>query len=179
MHRQAANSRGTDIRIIGLGNEFLSDDGAGIRVARALRERLPAQTAEIEELAVGGLELLSSITGCDRCIIVDAVTTGAHPPGTTYRFVQPPGADPPSLSSSHQVDLSQVVTLASLLGADLPRLLLVYGIEADDVTTFHDGCTEKVSRAIPGLVNAICRDVRNDDITRSTAGGWHIIGHPD
>lgn len=163
--------------IIGLGNEYLSDDGVGIRVVRALRERLPTLDAVIEELSVGGLELLTYITGCERCVIVDAVTTGTHPPGTTYRCIQKTGSDPPALTSSHQINLAQVVSLGAMMGADLPAHLLVYGVEAEDLTTFHDGCTVSVSEAIPRIVDVICHDIKHEAQTLAKCGSeeWQII----
>jgi hydrogenase maturation protease len=158
------------LAILGLGNEFLSDDGVGIRVVRELRKRLLRDDAVLEELSVGGLPLLEYIAGFEQCIIIDAVVTGKHPPGTAYRFVQ--GADPApfSISSSHQLDLAQILSLAALMGWNLPRTLTVYGIEAADITTFRDACTEEVSRAIPLVVEAVCRELQIE--------GGNLRNHP-
>lgn len=162
--------------IIGLGNELLTDDGVGIRVVRELRKRPLSNDAVLEELSVGGLPLLEYIAGFERCIIVDAVVTGRHPPGTAYRFVQ--GADPApfSMTSSHQIDLAQILSLATLMGWDLPRSLTVYGVEAADITTFRDGCTEEVSRAIPLVVGAVCSDLKTDgNNLQNHPGEWQIL----
>jgi hydrogenase maturation protease len=164
----------TRTRIIGLGNELLSDDGLGIRAIRQLRKRLGGGAYSFEELSVGGLELLDHITGCERCIIVDAIATGAHPAGTVLRFLQTTDSDPITLTSSHQIDLSQVLTLARLLGGDIPRTVLVYGIEAQDVVTFHDGCTPEVGRAIPRLVETICADLAGGE-NAPHPGVWQIV----
>ena len=164
------------LTIIGLGNELLSDDGLGIRVVRSLRARLRDDRVAFEELSVGGLQLLDYVVGCRQCIIVDAIITGSHPPGTLYRFVQKADRDLVRLTSSHQIDLSQVLALAKLMGADLPEKLTVYGIEAEDVITFRDGCTDHVARAIPRLVDVICLDVEECIAAPSaTAGEWQII----
>jgi hydrogenase maturation protease len=166
------------ITIIGLGNEFLSDDGAGIRVVRGLKVKLGTGAVRFEEQPVGGLALLDCLSGCDQCIIVDAIVTGTHQPGTMFRFLQTADMQPATLTSSHQIDLAQVLTLASMLGAELPRKLTVYGIEAEDVTTFHDGCTEDVSRAVPELVEIISRDLLSDDTeSPELPGRWHIVNN--
>jgi len=162
------------LTVIGLGNEYLTDDGVGIHVVRALKKRLPAGEAEFQELPVGGLQLLEHISGTEHCIIVDAVTTGHNKPGTPYRFVQDAEDHPPFLRSSHQIDLAQVVTLAKMMGAALPRHLVVYGVEAGDITTFHEGCTEAVSRTIPKLVDTICRDL-GDEPHDGGRGEWTIL----
>ena len=165
--------------IIGLGNEFLSDDGAGIRVVRELRNRMPDAGIVFEELAVGGLQLLDYVVGYKNCIIVDAITSGKHAPGTLFKFIQMPDQEPLSLTSSHQIDLGQVLGLAKLMGTELPETLTVYGVEASDITTFRDACTEEVEKALPLLINCICKDVQ--EVTRCAqqrAGEWHIIGQP-
>jgi len=164
--------------IIGLGNEFLSDDGLGIRVVRDLRKRLPADTATFEELSIGGLELLDHITGYDECVIVDAIATGTHPPGTLYRRVQKDPESTVPMRSSHQIDLMQVVRLAGLLGAAVPRRIVLYGIEAGDITTFHEGCTTEVTRAVPYLVDAICMDLQGPGLpSGDSPGTWQVIHH--
>lgn len=162
--------------IIGLGNELLSDDGVGIRVVRELRKRPVRGDAVIEELSVGGFPLLEYITGFERCIIIDAVVTGRHPPGTAYRFVQGGDPVPFSMTSSHQIDLAQILSLAALMGWDLPRTLTVYGIEAADITTFCDACTEEVSRAIPLVVGAVCSELETDgNSVQKHPGEWQIL----
>jgi hydrogenase maturation protease len=167
------------LTIIGLGNEFLSDDGVGIRVVRELQNRMAAGAAVFEELAVGGLQLMDYVVGFRECIIVDAITSGRHPAGTLFRFVQVPDKEPVSLTSSHQVDLGQVLALTKLMGAELPEKLTVYGVEVSDITTFHEGCTEEVSDAIPLLVDCIYDDlhrgVRNTNVR---TGEWQILDHP-
>ena len=164
------------LTIIGLGNEFLSDDGAGIRVIREVKRRLQRQSVVFEELAVGGLQLLDYLTDTDVCILVDAVNSGMHPAGTLYRFVQEPDGRPVTLSSSHQIDLGQVLGLARILGAALPKKLIVYGIEAEDIVTFRDGCTELVAAGIPSLVDIICNDVMEEESNpHARSGEWEII----
>ncbi|HUI66551.1 MAG TPA: hydrogenase maturation protease [Bacteroidota bacterium] len=162
------------LAIIGLGNEMLSDDGLGIRVVRALRQRLRRRDIEFEELSLGGLPLLDHLIGFDRCIIVDAISTGLYPPGTTLRLVQTGSSAPVAIRSSHQIDLSQILGLAELLGERLPREVAVYGIEACDVTTFHDDCTSAVAAAIPSLVDAICRDIEKNRLS-APPGQWQLI----
>jgi hydrogenase maturation protease len=167
------------LTIIGLGNEMLSDDGLGIRVVRDLKNRLNDRSVAFEELSVGGLQLFDYLIGTEECIIVDAVMTGSQPAGTLLRFIQTADNEPVALTSSHQIDLGQILGLARFMGASLPKRLTVYGIEADDITTFRESCTEQVSQAIPKLVDVICSDVESyrADRLRCT-DEWHIINDP-
>jgi hydrogenase maturation protease len=150
----------SSVLVIGLGNELLTDDGAGISVMRRLKERLPRNDVTFEELSIGGLHLLDHLVGYQRCVLIDAVVSGVNPPGTIYRLIQRPGDEPICLSSSHHVDLPQVLALGRMLGADLPSAVVVYGIEACDTTTFSESCTDAVASAIPQLVELICRDIQ-------------------
>lgn len=170
------SGRRTPLTIIGLGNELLSDDGVGIRVVRELKTRLASGVANFEELSVGGLELLEYLVGSERCIIIDAVVTGRGPAGTVYRFFQTADSGTVTLTSSHQIDLGQVLSLATMLGAHLPKTLTVYGVEAGDVTTFQDACSVAVSRAIPIVVEAVCKDLEGAGKEfRARTGEWQII----
>jgi len=176
MYPHQAKSRRTPLTVIGLGNEMLSDDGVGIRVVRGVRERISTDHASFEELSVGGIELFDYLVQTDECIIVDAILTGQHPPGTIVRFVQSADEEPVRLTSSHQIDLGQILGLAKFLGASLPSRTTVYGIEAADITTFREECTEAVSNAIPELVDVICDDIRNGGVSgEAGTHGWHEI----
>lgn len=145
--------------VIGLGNEYLSDDGVGIYAVRRVRERLgDCEGVAFEELAVGGLSLLDYIIGYDRCIIIDALSTG-RPVGTVDRYSQSTSQTIPRFTTSHQIDLSHVLGLAKLFHANIPHTIAIYGIEASDVTTFGTRCTDAVEHAIPDLVEMVANDI--------------------
>ena len=164
------------LTIIGLGNEYLTDDGLGVRVVRDLKKRLDADEAKFEELSIGGIQLLDYLAAAEECIIVDAIVSGSRPAGTLYRFIQSAEREDVHITSSHQIDLSQVLAFGKLMGAQLPKRLTVYGIEADDVTTFNDGCSTQVMNAIPKLVNLICKDIENSEHSPSSSDGeWQIL----
>lgn len=162
--------------VIGLGNEFLADDGLGIVAVRKIAERLPESPIAFQELSIGGLELLDHLVGYDRCIIIDAVATGSLPPGTIVRFAQTPGSETNPISSSHQIDLNQVLTLGHLLGAQIPRTVAVYGIEAADIRTFRSELTQSVAQSVPALVEAVCADLTDGSSSEPTrTDRWEIL----
>ena len=48
--------------VLGLGNPILTDDGVGVRVAEAVRAKLPPDSAiEVSEVSVGGLRLMERV----------------------------------------------------------------------------------------------------------------------
>lgn len=171
--------------IIGLGNEFIGDDGAGILCLRALRHELTrrglADRFDFVELAVGGMALLDHLLGYSRCTIIDAVLTGMHPPGTLYR-IRFKGSDPARhVSTSHQIDYSLMLALSNLIAAPAPRSVSVFGVEAQELGTFGAPCSDAVSKALPHLVSFIITDLvsPNAPAAGSTAndsrGSWELL----
>lgn len=150
--------------ILGLGNEYITDDGIGIHTIRELKNNLPSNNYTIEELSIGGIELLDHLSGYEQAIIVDAFITGAHPSGTIYRYVQTADEDGMKLKSSHQIDLPQVLGLARALNIAMPNEIIIYGVEAGDITTFRCKCTPEVEVAIPKLVKLIQNDIMENNL---------------
>jgi hydrogenase maturation protease len=70
--------------LIGVGNEFRSDDGVGILAARRIREKnLPG--IGIIECDGEAAALLDAWAGMKTVVIIDAASSGA-PPGTIHRI---------------------------------------------------------------------------------------------
>jgi hydrogenase maturation protease len=132
--------------VIGLGNEWRSDDGVGLEVARRLGGR---------ELAGEPLGLVAAFDGQEEVVLVDAVSSGAAA-GTIFRFEA--GAEPlPTrlfgASSTHALGLAEAVELARSLGR-LPRRVLVYGIEGESFA-FGTGLSPAVAAAADRLAEEV------------------------
>jgi len=139
--------------VIGVGNLLRCDDGAGIHVVDRLRREAPYIDAE--DVAMGSIEILEAMKGYDRVIVVDAVRTGSEP-GTVFRVDLSKGEEPPTLASSHGVDLVTTLRLGAKLYPDeMPREQIIVGIEASDITTFSEACTPPVEAAIYRVVEEI------------------------
>ena len=114
--------------LIGLGNPFRSDDAAGLEVADRV------STIEAHRVMFGSYELIDLWEEADEVIIVDATRTGS-PPGTVRQF-DPLRAPLPlgTFTSTHAVGVAETIELARALRR-LPASLVVYGIEAGDLTS--------------------------------------------
>ena len=142
--------------ILGLGNPILTDDGAGIRVARLLQERLADRPGvDVEEASLGGLRLLEVVGGYDRLILVDAIQTADGQPGQVYRLDT--GSFCATLHSgcTHDMDFFTALALGRRLGLHMPDQIEIIGIEAEDVITFGETCTPVVEAAIPIAVQMV------------------------
>lgn len=154
--------------VLGLGNPVLSDDGAGLHVARALRRRLRGRrNVVVEESCRGGLYLMEQMVDFDRAIIVDAILTGA-PPGTLHRLT--PASIPTQHSASgHDANLPTALALGRQTGAHLPadEEILLVGIEAADTETFNETCTPPVEAAIPHAVEVVLQAALDNERSSS------------
>lgn len=114
--------------IIGVGNEFRQDDGAGIAVARRIKS-LNTNSSNVIELSGEGTELLDCLHDAKSVIIIDAASSGAIP-GSVHRYNVQTDTLPHGLarSSSHSFGVAEAIVMARILG-QLPKTCLVYGIE--------------------------------------------------
>lgn len=146
--------------IIGLGNPILSDDGVGPRVAAELENVLAGEDRiSVVEANVGGLGLVDLMAGFERVILVDAVRTAHGKPGGIHRL------DAAALEISrragpiHDLDLAGALDLWSRLGMALPQQIVLFAVEAEDITTFSEECTPEVKNAVPVCVEMILREI--------------------
>lgn len=112
--------------VLGFGNAWRGDDGAGPAVIERLRARGAARAVA---LGTPGPELFERWGLADRVTLVDAVVSGAAP-GTIHRLDALRAPLPAGLRrlSSHGGGLSEALELARALER-LPAELTVYAIE--------------------------------------------------
>ena len=137
------------ILVIGIGNEYRSDDAAGLVVARRLRQLSLGNITVIEESGEG-TDLMESWKGADTVIIVDAASSGAKP-GTIHRIDARAQRIPRGLLrySTHAFSVGEAIELARAMNRFPPRMV-VYGIEGE---RFDEGTT--LSRAVQGSVDTV------------------------
>lgn len=116
--------------VLGIGNVLLSDDGAGVHVARKLAQDL-AGSEDVEVIDGGTLSftLAPLISAAQRLIILDATELGLSP-GAVQTFV---GAEVDGLFGRtrltvHEVNLRDVLDIARLMGA-IPAERALVGIQ--------------------------------------------------
>ncbi|MHC4081827.1 MAG: hydrogenase maturation protease [Planctomycetota bacterium] len=152
----SASPATTTIRtlVLGLGNDILADDAIGLLAARALRGSVD-RSIDVAETSVHGVALLDLLTGYDHAVLIDAVRTGRHPPGTVLTL------DPQKLSttyapSPHYAGLPEVLALARALELEFPHRIEIVAVEVADSYTIDEAVTPAVLAAMP----EVCRQVR-------------------
>lgn len=140
--------------VLGVGSPLMGDDGLGVAVVAEMRqdwEQDPALT--FVDGGTWGMSILPSIETADRLLIVDAITGGGAP-GALVRLDD--DEIPRHLRqklSPHQIELGEVLAVAQLRGT-FPSEAVALGIEPARIE-LHDGLSEVVRAAVPGLVDAI------------------------
>jgi len=117
-----------ELLVIGVGNTYRRDDGAGPAAARRLCEAAGA-AASLCEATGEGTALIEAWAGAGTVVLIDAVSSGA-PPGSIRRIDAGATAVPSEWfrGSTHAFGVAEAIELARTLGR-LPDRLIVLGIE--------------------------------------------------
>jgi hydrogenase maturation protease len=155
--------------VLCLGNEVLSDDAFGFRIAEQLEKMKMELGNEVEIIAasMAGFNLLNFLQGRKKVLVVDTIMTGRAEPGSVHFF--PLGDLVPSrgLTGSHEISLPTAITLARLMEIDTPEDIDVLAVEAGDVLTLSEEMTEPVRAAVPEAIEFIkgWTIIRNQEIS--------------
>lgn len=145
--------KASGVLVIGVGNDFRRDDGAGVEVIRRLEElHLPG--VQVEEQSGEGVALMSAWEGRENVILIDAVSSGASP--GVIHFLNPSEKELPSEFfhySTHAFSVAEAVEMARVLGK-LPPALRIYGIEGQDFG-MGQGLSYEIESAVEEVVEMI------------------------
>ncbi|MFE9391892.1 hydrogenase maturation protease [Streptomyces sp. NPDC006784] len=146
--------------VIGVGNTFRGDDGAGPAAVARLRARMPPDgtAAGVRTVCCDGdpVRLVDLWTDAALAVVVDAARAEPACPGRIHRL-EPGATWPVRTTSSHGLGLGYAVALAHALGR-LPGRLVVYAVEAADGSP-GEGLTPAVAAALDPLVRRIRAEI--------------------
>jgi hydrogenase maturation protease len=144
--------------VVGVGNAFRGDDGAGLAVAERLRGRLP-EDVDVTECEQEPSRLIDAWRDAGAAVVVDAVASGAEP-GTLHRFDPSRDSVPATVfrASTHAFGVGEAIELSRALGT-LPPRVVVYGIEGADFDA-GTGLTAPVAEAVERTAAAVLDDLR-------------------
>jgi len=145
------------ILVIGVGNEYMGDDGVGLFIARKLKaQNLPIVQVEVQTGEAASL--IEAWEAVEAVILLDAVRSDGSP-GRIYQFKAPTEFIPNRFfnSSTHNFGVAEAVELARTLGR-LPRCLTIYGIEG---RCFEVGrrLSPEVEQAAGDVIQRVIRDI--------------------
>lgn len=141
--------------LLGLGNDILTDDAIGLRVAETCRKiNTLSEKVAIAASPEMGLSLLDHIIGFDNLVIVDAVETGKYPPGFVHELEGADLAAFPAISP-HFLGVGEVLALGQKLGMHVPRRVKIFAVEVQDAVTVSTGMTPALEAALSRIVEQV------------------------
>ena len=156
--------------IIGLGNTVLSDDGAGVYVARLLAGRFDTDDVSVVEMDAAGMNLMETLGGFDRAFLIDAILLNNEIPGTVFRLRTDDLQITPRLSSCHDIDIVTALELGRQLGLHMPEEVTILAIQGDDMKTLCEECTPTVEAVLEPLADEVEALVRGKESPRISIG---------
>jgi hydrogenase maturation protease len=119
------------------------------------------ENVEVIDAGTSGLAILDMILGARKAIIVDATMTGAKP-GTVQRLA----LNQLSSKDLHEVslhDLSFIEALrmgSEVLPEQMPKQIVIVGIEAESTVKPRVGLSPCVGEAIPEALSVILSEIQ-------------------
>jgi hydrogenase maturation protease len=143
------------ILVIGIGNEYRTDDAAGLIVARRVKE-MNHPHVTIGEESGEGVALMEAWKGVDAVVVIDAVHSGAQS-GTVHRLDAHAQSIPARFfhCSTHTFGVAEAIELSRALNQLPPRLIL-YGIEGENFDVgarLSSGVERAVQKVVASVVN--------------------------
>ena len=144
-----------NILLIGIGNEFRSDDGIGLIIVRQI-QNTQLSSIFVKEASGEGAALMEAWQGYENVIIVDAMVSGAKP-GTILIIDANKETVPANVFhySTHAFGAAEAIELAREMKLMPPRLLM-YGIEG---ANFSAGIT--ISQAVQESAHHVLEQILN------------------
>ncbi|MHA1685713.1 MAG: hydrogenase maturation protease [Candidatus Heimdallarchaeaceae archaeon] len=149
--------------LIGIGNPIVGDDAIGIKVVEELNNnyQFPSLVDIVPDVSVGGLPLVELMIGYDRAIVVDAIETGSHPPGTIVQFEPDLSKSSVYISDYHNLDFLSALSFAKQFYGNIPKQITIIGVEIRGKLEFSDKLSPTLQAQFPQIVQKIYQIIVN------------------
>ena len=139
---------------MGMGNLLLKDEGVGVHVIHALKEKnnLP-ENVELVDAGTAALDVLQILGDVDKLIVIDAVKGGCTS-GTLYKF------NPSDIRSAnrattslHQLSFIEALSIVERLGK-APKNVTIIGIEPKEIAIGLE-LSPEITETIPKVIRLV------------------------
>ena len=143
--------------VLGIGNLLLGDEGVGVRIIEAIRERAMPEDVEAADGGTGGADLVDLMAGRRKVIIVDAAEFDGRP-GDILRFTAADLSPREGIGLSlHDLGLAEALTMMRRLGCE-PEEVVIFGVKPKDMSPGLD-LTAEVAAAVPKVVELVLAEL--------------------
>ena len=148
------------IRIVGIGNTLMTDDGVGVFTVQEIARRFEfPETVELIDGGTKGIELLPYIEGSSKLLFIDAVNFGREP-GYIGEIEKDRVAEYfQTKLSVHQIALPDMLGAGMLLGS-LPEEIHLIGIQPESVELGY-GLTDTLSGRFDEFIERIIEKLKS------------------
>jgi len=145
------------MRVVGVGNILLSDEGIGVHLVTALARENALPGVEYVDGGVMGGALLNAIEGEDKVVVLDTVAA-PFPPGTVLKLfpddLESGGRDRFSL---HDLNLSDTIGLMRLRET-LPEMMIL-GVVPADIATYRIGLSDPLAAKFDEILGKVRAEI--------------------
>jgi hydrogenase maturation protease len=131
--------------VVFMGNSIFGDDQIGLVVGRMLRKRLAGLGFDVQIVERTGYALLDCLEGYNSAVVVDSVSTGAHPVGAVLSY-KPEYFTLPSIGVPHLAGVPEAAQLLKELNMGAPNLAII-GINVEDPYALSESLSDSLERA--------------------------------
>jgi hydrogenase maturation protease len=149
--------------ILYLGNPIVRNDQIGFIIGTRLKSqqsRIPE--ADILEFSGSPLDFISAVSGRDKLIIVDSISTGRYAKGTVVLFSRDELLETGSSFYLHGMNVAEAFTLMECFGLSMPDEVCLIGIEAGSLDRFGDSCDDELTAALASVEEKVMEIIRAD-----------------
>lgn len=145
------------MRVIGVGNILLSDEGIGVHLVNELGRRDAFPGVEFVDGGTAGGGLLNLIEDQERIVVLDTVAA-PFPPGTVLKlFPDDLRRNTEVRYSLHDLNLADTLDLMRLRGT-LPKMVIL-GVVPADIETYRIGLSEPLAEKFEEILAKVGAEI--------------------
>ena len=146
--------------MLGIGNELAGDDIIGIKAVREVEEIGPSEI-DYKQISTGGLQVLESILGYDKVLIVDSVETNS-PNKRILKLNSKDFSKATFLASPHDVNFPTALEIGRKTSPELmPKVIRIIGIEIPVQEFITDKVSKETMAKIPMIIEMILEEIND------------------
>ena len=155
LFKQSAGLKRNNTLILGLGNDILTDDAIGPRLANDLSHICSDTGTDFVIAGSGGLEIMELIKDYQRVIIIDSIHTSGGKPGDVYYLTPSDFKETSNLSSIHDVSFLAALDLGKMIDYTMPDAIHIIAVEIVEDLEFSERFTPVIEEKYPEILSRV------------------------
>lgn len=155
------NSVPKRILVIGMGNDIMGDDAAGLAAARRLEEKLnPGGGIDFCLISSAGFVLMDIMEGYEKVLVLDSMLSDGGSTGS-IRELENTELMGKYSGSPHYTGLPEIIELAKRLAMDFPDELKALVIGINEKGILRKGLSNAIEEKIPTFTEKAAQIIYN------------------